>query len=215
VHVERFFELFPGARLVVLVRDGRSVVESCMSTFGWEFDRAARDWATAADRILAFERDGAGAERYLRVRYEDLLDDVDAEMKRVLAFAGLDPREFDREAARNLPVRGSSSYLGGRGEIHWDPVPRGADFDPRRRWASWSPRMRERFAWIAGRQMQALGYGDEMASADGPLRWARESALDWRWSARTAARRAAYRGRVRLGTATRPMRERLGIARSR
>ena len=41
-NLERFFSFFPWARLLILVRDGRSVVQSGMDTFGWDFDRACR-----------------------------------------------------------------------------------------------------------------------------------------------------------------------------
>ena len=40
-NLHRFFTFWPDARLVILIRDGRSVVQSCMRTFGWDFDLAA------------------------------------------------------------------------------------------------------------------------------------------------------------------------------
>jgi protein-tyrosine sulfotransferase len=216
--LDRFFALFPDARLIVLVRDGRSVVQSCISTFGWDLDRAGRNWARAADEIERFETGGdVPTDRYLRVRYEDLLDDFDASIARVLSVAGLDPDGFDLEAARSLPVRGSSSYFGtGHGSVHWDPVPKGADFDPRKRWSSWPRPMHERFDWIAGAQMRRLGYDDDLRGpVEDPAERARQRLLDWRWMTRSVVRSATFRARVRVGTASRPLRERLGIARPR
>lgn len=216
-HIDRFFTFFPRARLIVLLRDGRSVVQSCMSTFGWDFDRAARDWAAAAEEIGRFEgKRRYPADRYLSVRYEDLLDDLKGSLSRIFDFLELDEGTFDLEAADALPVRGSSSYFGpGREAVNWDPVEKGPDFDPRERWHSWTPQMHERFEWIAGKQMRSLGYqsvGDPVRAA---RKVARHTLLDWNWQARAVIKSAGFHARGRLGTATRPLRERLGLVRSR
>jgi protein-tyrosine sulfotransferase len=216
-HIDRFFTFFPHARLIVLVRDGRSVAQSCMSTFGWDFDRAARNWATAAEELARFESDHRyPTARYLRVRYEDLVDDLKGSISRIFGFLELEEGTFDPEAADALPVRGSSSYFGpGRVAVNWDPVERGPDFDPRARWRSWTPQMHERFEWIAGKQMRSFGY----QSVADPVRAARtvvrHTFLDWNWQTRAVIKSAAFHARVRLGTATRPLRERLGLVRSR
>src|SRR5262245_36301143 len=43
-NLERCAELFPGASLVVLVRDGRDAVESALRSFDSPFEAAARGW---------------------------------------------------------------------------------------------------------------------------------------------------------------------------
>ena len=53
---ERFFAFFPCARLLILVRDGRSVVQSAVDTFGWDFDTA---WEYAQLRGNPSKRKGA------------------------------------------------------------------------------------------------------------------------------------------------------------
>lgn len=215
-HIERFFTLFPRARLLILVRDGRSVVQSCMSTFGWEFDRAARNWASAADEIHRFlETERPQTERYLLVRYEDLLDDLKRTMLEILRFTQLDDEAFDLRAASELPVRGSSSYFGsGRDSVHWEPVARGPDFDPKERWRSWSPDLHERFEWIAGGQLRYFGYEPSAGPVRGAGSVLRNRVLDARWRGKTTVRFAAYRARVKVGTATRSLRERLGLVRT-
>ena len=55
-HLDRFFRFFPAGRLVILVRDGRSVAQSAMDTFGWSLDRACREWSAAAKTIDRFQR---------------------------------------------------------------------------------------------------------------------------------------------------------------
>jgi protein-tyrosine sulfotransferase len=212
-NIGRVFDLFPRARVLVLVRDGRSVVQSCMATFGWEFERAAREWSSAGSEIVRFLDAGPDG-AVLLVRYEDLLDDLERSLRDVMHFLGLDPDRFDLEAAARLPVRGSSSYFGpGRDAIHWDPVERPPDFDPRVRWRSWSPAMLERFAYLAAAPMRRFGYDLEIEprTAAG---LAAHRLRDAGWWTRRTARRLAFVSRVRVGTATRPLRERLGLIRT-
>jgi protein-tyrosine sulfotransferase len=213
-HLGRFFTFFPEARLIILIRDGRSVVQSAMDSFGWELDRAAREWASAAEVIRRFEgRHRQLTDRYLKVRYEDLLEDLEGSMLGILSFLGLDRGSFDLQAARALPVRGSSFYFGrGRRSLHWEPVERGPDFSPKERWRAWDRGMHERFEWIAGEQLRRFGYGSVVAPVAGIRRVMRNRLLDVAWQGKRAARRAIYRTRVTVGPATRPLRELLGLA---
>jgi protein-tyrosine sulfotransferase len=208
-NLDSFFTLFPRARLLILVRDGRSVVQSCMATFGWNFDTAARRWAGAADEIHRFDERHRGLP-YRIVRYEDLVDELDATLLGILEFLELDREAFDFQAAARLPVRGSSTYFGpGRDSVHWEPVERDATFDPRSRWRAWTPELHQRFDWIGGRQLRRLGYDQSPPSAHGPGQVLRHYLLDWRWQTRSIASRS----RRRLGTASRPLRQRLGLIR--
>jgi hypothetical protein len=217
-HIDRFFTFFPTSRLLILVRDGRSVTQSCMATFGWDFERGARSWAHAADEIRRFSSDGAGSYdgRYLIVRYEDLVTDLHSSLTRILGFLELDEHDFDFEAAARLPVRGSSTYFGrDHDSVHWDPVPRSQDFDPIERWRAWDRGQHERFEWIAGEQLRHFGYRSMVEPIRAPYGVAIHRARDGAWTSRTAIRRLRYRARAAIGTATRPLRERLGLARTR
>jgi hypothetical protein len=217
-HIDRFFTFFPSARLLILVRDGRSVTQSCMATFGWEFERAARSWAAAADEIRRFAStdNGEHEARYMVVRYEDLVRDLRRCLNPIIRFLDLDEEAFDFQAAAELPVRGSSAYFGlGHDSVHWDPVPRGTDFDPTERWREWNRERHERFEWIAGDQLRYFGYRSFAKRAHDPYGGVTHRVRDGVWHSRVAARRAIYHLRVRLGTVTRPLRERLGLARNR
>lgn len=215
-HIGRFFSFFPTSRLLILVRDGRSVVQSCMRTFGWDLDRGARSWARAADEIRAFTRrvPRNRADRFLLVRYEDLIADLGGSLSRILGFLELDERRFDWDAAARLPVRGSSMYLGaGHDSIHWEPVPRGPSFDPLERWRAWNREQHLRFEWIAGEQLRRLGYRSEVDPINDPYDVAMHTIRDAAWVSRTTIRQLTFKARVVIGTATRPARERLGLVR--
>jgi len=213
LHIDRFFTFFPSARLLILVRDGRSVVQSSTDTFAWDFDRACRVWSDAAGEIRRFQQcESAHADRWRLVRYEDLLDDPEEQLRSLLDFLELDPRRYDFAAARRLPVRGSS-VLGRRdGRVHWDLVPRDESFAPKERWRSWTAAQLDRFDWLAGDQLRRCGYVAPAPPAS-VVRSMKHLSLDWRWIAARAFRRAVFRTRVRVGTASRPLRRRLGLLR--
>lgn len=82
--LDNFFRIFPDQPLILLVRDGRSVVESGMRSFNWDFEQAAHDWADAAQRIKNLSETYNKAEKKcLVVRYEDLFSNPSGELSRV------------------------------------------------------------------------------------------------------------------------------------
>lgn len=155
-----FFRLFPQAYLLVLIRDGRSVVESAARTSGLDYETGARRWARAAQEILRFRQAaGSAAHRVLMVRYEDLYANLDTELRRILEFLQLPVDEYDFEAARSLPVRGSSAMSRTSSDrVHWAPVEKTSEFQPLARWRHWPPLRHERFNWIAATYLEAFGY---------------------------------------------------------
>ena len=98
-HLPLLERLFPGARFVHLIRDGRDAALSFLSvaggimTEGWGHPRDvegfACQWATevSAARALGGR---VGPDRYLELRYEELVADPVGPLRRVCAFAGLD-----------------------------------------------------------------------------------------------------------------------------
>jgi hypothetical protein len=105
-HLPVLERLFPDARYVHLIRDGRDAALSFLSvpaglmTEGWGHPRDAQgfacQWATevAAARALGAR---VGSERYLELRYEALVADPETALCEVCAFAGLtyDPGMLD------------------------------------------------------------------------------------------------------------------------
>ena len=153
-----FFRLFPASSLLILVRDGRSVVESSVKTFDHPYDYVTRQWALAARSIQKLHQP---TKRYLIVRYEDLYGNVDLELRRIFEFLHLDPDAYDYRSAVDLPVRGSSILRGVSSSqkssawvaqgIHWEPTQKPQNFNPIDRWRDWGRARHERFNWLAGK----------------------------------------------------------------
>lgn len=155
---DRFRTLFPRSPLLVLVRDGRSLCESGVRTFGWSYERAFRRWRDAADIVLDLSA-GAHADPHLAVvRFEDLVQRPAEVVRTICQTVGLDPDTFPYDCIGELPVRGSSTPSTPGEPVHWAPVEKTASFAPVERWETWSPHLHRRFAEVAGEQQRALGY---------------------------------------------------------
>lgn len=159
-NLDLFFTLFPQARLVLLVRDGRDVAES--SYRSWPSESRAhwmRTWAQGARSILDFVQ-GPGqacADRWKLCRYEELCNDR-REFYSLLEFVGISPDTYPWAEFESLPLFGSSVYRGGRKDLHWDPVARPENFRPTNRWEEWGWFQRWQFNRLAGREQRELGY---------------------------------------------------------
>jgi hypothetical protein len=185
---------FPRCKVLVIIRDGRAVVESGMKSFSWDFELSIRQWVQGA-RIISAAND-ASVPFYL-VRYEDLINDLKNQLTQVFSFLGLDDGSYSYEAAQATPVRGSSSF-GRAGEVQWLPVATTAEFNPLTRWSTWSAAKLERFNWIAGPEMHNFGY---------------ELKQHHRWRAFWRCRNRILDMRRATGQALRPLRRVIGRAR--
>lgn len=153
-HMDLLGRLWPRARFVHLVRDGRNVALSYADVpFGPKtVGGAARLWAgRVADGIAA----GAalGGERYLQMRYEDLVEEPQARVKQLCDFLDI---PFD-EAMLSYGEQARS-----------DVLDRARDYNPHvvrppiRRVRSWEELMPddqvEAFEAVAGDVLAELGY---------------------------------------------------------
>lgn len=159
-NLQHFFTVFPGARLLILIRDGRDVVESMVKSFGTNPEWVMRRWAEGARLIHQFKETTQNAQgKYLIVRYEDLVQNLQSELPRILSFLGLSTGVYNFEGAATLPVKGSCEFrLPEQDTVHWTPVEKPIGFNPIRRWCSWDQTMHDRFNWIAGPSLLAFGY---------------------------------------------------------
>jgi protein-tyrosine sulfotransferase len=209
-HLDRFFRFFPTGRLLIIVRDGRSVAQSANEIFGWSLEEGAHRWAQGARDIRRFEEtETAHADRFAVVRYEDLVTDLPRAFRPILEFLELDPERYDFERGARTPVRGSSFYRGDRPLVHWDPVVRGGGFDPLERWREFPSRVLERVEWIAGPELEAFGYQRRTSPHPAFGRRVQLQALELAWRTGNASRRARQRTRARIGAWSWPLRQRV------
>ncbi len=142
------------AKVIVIVRDGRSVVESGQRTFGWFFEDSTQKWARSARDIRSVTANHADQITY--VRYEDLVNNKENILKQIFTFIGVDPNKYDYQ--NETPIRGSSTYFNPQDGINWQAIKETKEFDPLNRWAKWSRSKHERFNWVAGQELEFFDY---------------------------------------------------------
>lgn len=154
-----FFEsLFPEMPLLIVVRDGRDVVESNVKSFETDYEAEMNEWAAAAQTILNFTARMKDSDQpYMLIKYEDLFLNTKDAIAEILKFLDLELSQYDFSMVDDLPVRGSSE-LRDEGRLHWKPVEKTSDFNPIGRWHGWSPDLIDRFEGVAGNHLRALGY---------------------------------------------------------
>ncbi len=152
-HIPFIARLFRDAKFIHLIRDGRNVALSYSNVpFGPKSVAAAAElWATRVGRGLHDGR-SLGGDRYLEIRYEDLVEDAEGEVKDICDFLELD---FD-PGMLDYTERARSAVL-----------PRAAQYNPKvlekpkasRAWQNEMPaRDVEVFEAVAGDVLSQLGY---------------------------------------------------------
>lgn len=122
LHMRSLARIHPRARFIHVIRDGRAVVNSLMKV-NWcnpktgkslwyceSVDKAALYWAENIKQIRA---QSPGPERYLELRYEDLVSKPEAAMRAVLAWLNepWDPAVLAHHTApQELPAMETSSH---------------------------------------------------------------------------------------------------------
>jgi hypothetical protein len=153
-HIDRLAEIWPDARFVHLIRDGRDVALSVMNVpFGpnnaWA---AARSWAQAIR--LGHNAAERYTDRVLELRYEDLVFEPEREVTRVCEFVGLtyspDMLAIERTDRSKVTEDQSDWFTSVWSGITTDAVGK---------WRTGlSPRDVEMFESVAGDELRALGY---------------------------------------------------------
>lgn len=164
-HLENFFHLFGNSKMVILIRDGRDTIESFSKSWGGKgaFKKMCERWSSRVDTILKFKEmaEKAGfSDRFIVVRYDHLNDNTRKEVARILEFLDVSQERFPWDELEDIPVLGSSSYKGEKGEVHWKPVEKDEKFKPTQKWLGWDDSKKEVFKKTAGDNLIRLGFAE-------------------------------------------------------
>lgn len=135
--------MFPSAKFIHLIRDGRNVVHSMVNSgfpVAWatDFTLACKTWVKFVETGLEAQRNHPS--RVLEVRHENLVSDPSSEFEKILKFlnASIDPSPS--EYLKNNKV--NSSFKG----------------DKKTTWRDWDKNKLKSFMKIAGETLRQLGY---------------------------------------------------------
>jgi hypothetical protein len=155
------WRLFPGCRILHLVRDGRDVALS-VRRLSWgsrNLPHIAADWAGKV--VLAHKIGGVLGDHYLALRYEDLVRDPEAALRVVCRFLGepYDPAmlRYERTAKQEMPA---DSLRWHRSSVRRPDPARAAEWRH-----AMSRADRIIFEQIAGEALELFGYPREHLSS--------------------------------------------------
>jgi Sulfotransferase family len=189
--------LFPDALYVHLIRDGRDAALSFLAmprgivTETWMHPRTAADYACQwRTEVAAARRLGRRVgERYVEVRYEDVVDDVESVLRRICAFAGLEYEPGMTDYAGNVDVSAKPHQ-----QRLKEPPTKGV-----RDWRSQMPAAAvAAFEHVAGDLLHELGYETSHspdAAGRAKFGWYETRALAWRGASFALRRSFLWRRR--------------------
>lgn len=155
-HIPLILKHFPTGRVLHIVRDVRDHCVSMRNAWGKDIRRAA--WRWGQDVLAAHRQCRSTPERCLEVRFEELLQDPEKQMRRICLFLDLQFFPGLTELAQSVERRG---YAAGRTEIVRDNFRK---FESRL-----TPREIAAIESLAWQCMQALGYTPIRASKQSSL----------------------------------------------
>lgn len=195
LHLDYIASLLPEAVFVHVIRDGRDVARSLLDA-GWgpqSWERAALHWRSQVKRGRAAGR-SLGAGRYRELRYEDLLEDPEGEVRALCPFLALD---FDESMLRYF--EGAASLLSAEPHPHEHENLRLPPTKGLRDWRGSVPAAElAQFEALAGDLLTDLGYGRAAGEVPLPAR-ARAYRVEAAWRAERAARLVKSRAARALG----------------
>lgn len=152
--------VFPFELPLLLLRDGRDVVQSAVHTWPQvRFADACEYWNANARIMLTLER--RYADRGWRIfRFEDAAVQPNEFVRDACQYSQLDPARYPFDRIAEVSVRGSSVAPRDR-RVTWDPIGKPAGFNPVGRWQNWTASQRRTFKRIAGQTLIEAGYTDD------------------------------------------------------
>jgi protein-tyrosine sulfotransferase len=149
--------VFPFEIPLMLMRDGRDVVESTVQSWpDTPFSLACKRWNVNARCMLEQEKihRGEGSQIF---RYEDAVADPAGFVRRLCDACKLDVSRYPFERIDQIGVLGSS-MMKREGKVFHDPVAKPPDFNPIGRWRNWTSRQKRTFKRICGEALINAGY---------------------------------------------------------
>lgn len=156
-NLDHFSSLFgERAKLILLCRKGQDICESYRKSFQPDLDKVLDIVQEGVQSLTAYL--DKKNNKYLLVRYEDLVTNLAPEIERLLNYLNLPHEIYPLQEAKGLDVVGSSMQRTKNDRFVWKRLPKTANFNSTERAKNWSKREHYRFNWRVGKHFKQLGY---------------------------------------------------------
>lgn len=161
-YLSHFFKMFPFENILLLIRDGRDVVDSTVRSWAkTNFPKACTRWNNGAKMILSFYRENNKQGGIYYTKYEDIFQNPERFVKDACRCFNLDEDKYPFGEINSIPLKGSS-FNKKNGRVSWEATDKGKNFKPIGRWKDWSSKEKEIFKSIAGQSLLEAGYCEDL-----------------------------------------------------
>ncbi|OLF77263.1 hypothetical protein AWH61_10135 [Alteromonas sp. W12] len=136
-NIENVFKLFPTAKVLFCIRNGKSTVDSFEKSFNhYTFKDIVDLWAKGCREIDKCVSRYPNAGNVLVINYEDIVRAEHSTIEKINSFCNL-TKGLSKDSIENLPIFGSSTNKNDENKLHWSPVKKTSNFDPLSRGNDW------------------------------------------------------------------------------
>jgi hypothetical protein len=155
--------LFPTSKLILVIRDGKDVIESGVRSFKWNYVGSMKKYAESLDRISTFISNQSPND-FCLLKYEEFKKDPKAQLERVYKYLDLDPQLVDFDKIGDMPIYGSSKNIDEKsGEFKWVVSNENKSKSKK---LPWHPLMVKRYQRICSKAITEFGYSKESSFSD-------------------------------------------------
>lgn len=150
-NINNVFKLFPQSKLIILVRNGKNIIESGVKGFGWSYSQAMKMIKHRSELIIEFIEENKNNPNFIVVRYEDLIEDLEKTTKNIFDKLSINDEFFDYSCIKDLPIYGSSFIRDSKNKLTWKPQTKNEKFSQLIRSESWSYFLNKKYDLICGK----------------------------------------------------------------
>lgn len=156
--------VFPYEQALFVMRDGRDVVYSTLSSWPtWSFEDACRKWQKSAKAMLDFTKVNCENSSYWMIKYEEVVQNPAWYALEICKRFGMDSSKYPTDKIDSLKVVGSSTASKNNGRVDWSlQVEKTSDFKPTGKWQKWSDKEKAIFKKIAGETLIEAEYCQDL-----------------------------------------------------
>lgn len=153
--------LFPGIRVLLMLRDGRDLVHSTIKSWPHrKFDEVCHTWATCTQSVIDFNKRHQHDNNVMLVKFENVLDEKEKFVRDFCAQFNMNTEQYAFDKINDIGVLGSSTLKKGE-NVDWKPIEKPKGFRPTGHWLNWSVKQKQVFKKIAGDVLIASGYATD------------------------------------------------------
>jgi len=154
--VDKILRMFPDAKIINMIRDGREVVNSMLKSgfsvpWSKDFKLACETWSHFTKKGYEFSQ--KYPKNVLNVYQKDLVYDTENAVKKVFDFFGL---QFEPNTVQYLRTKRVNSSYGNDDKTNFK-TPKDPALLKKPQWEKWTNREKELFDRIAGESMSLVG----------------------------------------------------------